>query len=235
MLDFIKKIFRKSKPELAVATRRTTAVCPNRGEKVHVRFNDQATKAWRGTIKSLKDDFFSVNINEALEETAFKFVPGINVLVTVFRGNRTARFTSKLINIDWPEMELEYPHQAKWEEEAQKQYVRIKTDVPAKVRQEGLEIGNWQMIRMTEFSLEGIRLTSPVPYKEGNRLRIDFMSFEFPVTPMSVVQKLIVTEETGGVKGSSDITVKFESLTELERQVLSNYAYKLQKMSPGGS
>ncbi len=205
-------------------------------DPVQVHKDETIPKLWKGVINSVTDSAFAIDIPELMGEFPFPFKEKASISVSVVKDDQTAKFSTTLLRIAWkskpPILILEFPDEIAWEKTKPREYVRIETDLPAKLKIEGKQ-DSWQMVRISDFSLTGIQLSSPKAYMEGERLRVNFMQFQFPLEPVTTVMWCTreKEKETGEESQNYNIGLKFEELNQHDKTMLSSFAYKLQRKS----
>lgn len=234
MFDFFKKIFGKSKKD--TGNKRVKPIDIEVNERVNLHKGEEIPKIWHGVIHSVADETFSVDIPELMGEFPFPFREKKEVLVTIPKGKKVARFTTKLIKIAWkskpPILVLEYPTSVDWEESRERKHVRIATNIPAKVKRDTPHEKSWEMVRVVDFSITGLSFVSTTPYKKGEQLQVKLMSMQFPLKPRGVVartHKLQERSEEG--KPNYNIGIRFVDVNEMDKQMFSNFSFYLSRMN----
>ena len=235
MGGLFKNLFKKEDKKKKKLTPRNA--CPINlqvDDVIQVHKDETIPKLWKGVINSVTDSAFALDIPELMGEFPFPFKEGSSMNVSVAKDDQTAKFSSKLLRIAWkskpPILILEFPDDTVWEKTKPREYIRIETDLPAKLKIEGKQ-DSWQLVRISDFSLTGLQLTSPKAYMQGERIRINFMQFQFPLEPISTVMWCTREKEkgTGEELQNYNIGLKFEELSAHDRTMLSSFAYKLQR------
>lgn len=240
MFSFFKKLFGKKEKKArkpAKSARSASPVNFNVDDKINVHKDEAVPKLWKGVVNSVSATYFSVDIPELMGEFPFPFKEGESISVSMVKGEKTCKFMCKLAKISWkskpPILILEFPEEVTWEESRPREYIRISTDMPAKVRHIEKKEGGWQMVRIVDFSLTGVLIRSPKPFVIGDKLEVNFLSYEFPLKPKTTVMWSTKDEESSK-DNVFNVGLKFYDLTEVDRQMMASYAYKLQRKSFGG-
>lgn len=233
MGDLLKKIFHREEKEKP-SPRQQCPVNFAIEDKINIHKDEVIPKLWKGVVHSVSESAFSVDIPDLMGEFPFPFKEESVITVSVVKGDKTARFSTRLMKIAWkskpPILILEFPEEIIWEDTKAREYIRIKTDLPAKLKVEGKSDSGWQMVRIVDFSLTGLLLLSPVPFVQGDKLRVNFMQFQFPLEPLAVVMWSTKDEENKD-RASYNIGLRFEEMNIHDQQMLSGFAYKLQRKS----
>lgn len=215
-----------------IASRSQCPIHISEGDKISIHRGGPVPKQWRGIVHMVTNTAFAMDSPALFAESVFPLQDHSRVDASISMGERTAKFTTKLLKAVHdhkpPIIILEFPTEFEWNEPKDREYVSVKTDVPAKAKVEGKEDSPWQMVRIVDFSIGGMVLSSPLAYITGDKLRIDFMSFEVPVKPVAVVASSVKDEEKKDYT-IYKIALKFENLNDSDKQMLSNFAYKLQR------
>jgi len=237
MFKFIKKLLKNSEKS-PVANERLPEIFIN--DSVTVHKDEENPKLWRGRVNSVSAHTFSVDIPLLMGEFPFPFREKKLVMVTITRENRTARFSTILEKIAWkakpPILVLEYPERIQWEEVKERKFIRIPTNIPARIKPKKDETAPQVFVRLTDFSVTGISFLSFTPYAAGDLLEVEIMSTQFKVKHEGEVIKSTKLEEHGA-NGEPNyrVSLRFLKLSELDINNLSAFAHQLQRTSTGGS
>jgi hypothetical protein len=234
MLDFFKNAFKKEKPQAKARPKDSCPIEINEGDKISIHKDDVVPRLWRGVIQATSRELFAIDIPDLIKENPFPFKENTLISASINKGEKTALFSARMRKVVQshkpPIVIMDYPEEVTWEESKQGGFIRIKTDLPAKVKLEGVDDATWHMVRIVEFSLKGLVLSSPSTFMEGRKVRLDFMSLEFPLSPVAEV--IWSKKEEPASEGDSttfNVGVQLEGLSQFDEQILASFAYKLQR------
>jgi len=234
MFGFIKKLFSKKEKKGEEGKKPLIkAIDISEKEIVQIHKDVDVPKLWKGSVHSATEETFSVDIPDLMGEFPFPFREGQDIMVSLKRDKRLARFKSKLIKIAWkrkpPIIVLNFPTSVEWKDTMERKHVRIDVDLPAKVRIDR-EGESWQTVRVKDFSLMGLSFLSRKSFDKDTKIRIKLMSMEFKLElPGRVTRVLKLEERTSEGKPNFNIGMKFEGLSEMDKKTVANFAWKLQR------
>lgn len=231
--DFFKKLFgKKEEKESKQPIEKPIELFAD--EKIQVQKDEEFPKLWKGRVFTAGESNFAVDIPELMEEFPFPFREGQDMIVSLTRDNKVARFRCRLEKIAWkrkpPIILLSYPTNVEWQESVERKHVRINVDLPARVRHDKLD-EKWYDIRINDFSISGLSFLSNEPFKKDDMLVVKLLSMEFHLELKGIVTRASKVEErTSGEKPNYNIGMKFVELNDIDKQAVANYAWKLQRM-----
>ncbi|MCD4784329.1 MAG: PilZ domain-containing protein [Candidatus Eremiobacteraeota bacterium] len=233
IFGFLKNLFSKKNREEETGHPRIKPIDIFEEEIVQVRKDEDVPKLWKGRVLSVTGETFSVDIPELMGEFPFPFREGQDIMVSLKRDKRLAKFQSKLIKIAWkrkpPIIILNFPEYVEWKDATERKHVRIETDLPAKVRIDR-EGESWHMMRIRDFSLKGLSFLSNESFDKDAGIKVKLMSMEFKLElPGRVTRVLKLEERTSEGKPNFDIGMRFEGLDEMGKKTIANFAWKLQR------
>ncbi|MCE1245569.1 MAG: flagellar brake protein [Firmicutes bacterium] len=234
IINIFKNLFGKKKQQEEAAPVIERKIELFTGDTINVQKDEAVAKQWKGVIHSATDEHFTVDIPELMEEFPFPFREGQNIIISVSREGKVARFSSKLVKIAWkrkpPIILLEHPEQLEWQDVVERKHIRINTDLPAKVRRNQDE--EWLAVRVNDFSIAGLSFLSPSPFMKDEELIVQIMSMDFRSELTGFVTRAQKLEErSSGDTANYSIGIKFNEMSEIDKHSATNFAHKLQRMS----
>lgn len=233
IFGFFRKLFSKKKREEETDHSQIKPIDIFAEEIVQIHKDEDVPKIWKGCVHSITGETFSIDIPDLMGEFPFPFREGQDIMVSLKRDKRLAKFKSKLIKIAWkrkpPIIILNFPEYVEWKDTMERKHVRIDVDLPAKARID-YKGESWHIVRIKDFSLRGLSFLSNESFDKNTRVRVKLMSMEFKLElPGRVTRVLKLEERTSEGKPNFDIGMRFEGLSEIDKKTIANFAWKMQR------